>query len=62
MSLYIAAPTTAHIACVTCGAATFVQVIQAHTGKFLQEMNAKEIAPKLKELAVIPESVEFDIR
>ena len=39
-----------------------MQVIQDHTEEFLQEMNAKEIAPKLKELEVIPESVEFDIR
>ena len=62
MSLYKAAPTAAHIACLSCGAATFVQVIQDHTEEFLQEMNAKEIAPKLKELEVIPESVEFDIR
>ena len=46
---------------VSCGAATFVQVIQDHTEEFLQEMNAKEIAPKLKELEVIPESVKFDI-
>ena len=61
VSLYMAAPTTAHITCLSCGAATFVQVIQDHTEEFLQEMNAKEIAPKLKELQVIPESVEFDI-
>ena len=38
-----------------------MQVIEDHTKEFLQEMNAKEIAPKLKELQVIPESVEFDI-
>ena len=52
---------TPDITCLSCGAATFVQVIQDHTEEFLQEMNAKEIAPKLKELEVIPESVKFDI-
>ena len=62
MSLYKAAPATAHITCLSCGAAIFAQVIQDHTEEFLQEMNAKEIAPKLKELEVIPESVKFDIR
>ena len=61
MSLYIAAPTTAHLTCLSCGASTFVQVIQDHTEVFLQEMNAKVIAPKLQELGVIPESVEFGI-
>ena len=61
ISLYIAAPTTAHLTCLFCGAATFAQVIQDHTEAFLQEMNAKVIAPKLHELEVIPESVEFDI-
>ena len=61
MSLYKGAPTAAHITCLSCGAATFVQVIQDHTKEFLQEMNAKEIAPKLKELKVIPDSVKFDI-
>ena len=44
-----------------CGAATFAQVIQDHTEEFLKEMIAKEIAPKLKEYKLIPESVEFDI-
>ena len=44
-----------------CGAATFAQVIQDRTEEFLQEMNAKEIAPKLKECKLIPESVEFGI-
>ena len=53
---------TPDITCLSCGAAIFAQVIQDHTEEFLQEMNAKEIAAKLKELEVIPESVEFDIR
>ena len=61
VSLYRAAATTAHITCLSCGAATYMQVLQDHAEEFLQKMNAKEIAPKLKELEVIPESVKFDI-
>ena len=45
-----------------CGAATPVQVVQDHAEEFLEKMNSKVIAPLLKALKLIPESVEYDIR
>ena len=47
--------------CLSCGAATHVQVVQDHAEKFLKEMNCKVIARELKSLGLIPESVECDI-
>ena len=44
-----------------CGAATPVQVVQDHTEEFLEKMNSKVLAPQLKALELIPESVESDI-
>ena len=43
------------------GAATPVQVVQKHAEEFLEKMNCKVIAPNLKTLKLIPESVECDI-
>ena len=43
------------------GAATLVQVVQKHAEEFLDKMNCKVIAPNLKTLKLIPESVECDI-
>ena len=45
----------------SCGAATPVQVVQDHTEEFLEKMNSKVLAPQLKTLDLIPESVECDI-
>ena len=45
----------------SCGAATPVQVVQKHAEEFLERMNSKVIAPNLKTLKLIPESVECDI-
>ena len=45
----------------SCGAATPVQVVQKHAEEFLEKMNCKVIALKLKTLKLIPESVEYDI-
>ena len=45
----------------SCGAATPVQVVQKHAEEFLEKMNCKVIAPNLKTLKLIPESVECDI-
>ena len=61
MSLYKAAPTTAHITCLSCGAATHVQVIQDHAEEFLEEMNSKVLAPRLKALGLIPAIVENNV-
>ena len=38
-----------------------VQVVKKNTAAFLEEMNAKAIASKLRLLSWIPESVEYDI-
>ena len=38
-----------------------MQVVQKHAKEFLTKMNCKVIAPKLKTLKLIPESVEYDI-
>ena len=51
----------AHISCLSCGAVTPVQVVQDHAKEFLQKMNSKVLAPQLKALELIPESVECDI-
>ena len=40
---------------------TYLQVIQNHAEEFLKAMNSKEIAPQLKALDLIPESVQYDI-
>ena len=47
--------------CLSCGAATLVQVVQDHTKEFLEKMNSKVLAPQLKDLELIPEPVECDI-
>ena len=47
--------------CLSCGAATHVQVVQKHAEEFLEKMNSKVIAPQLRVLELIPESVECDI-
>ena len=51
----------AHITCLSCGAATPVQVVQDHAEEFLEKMNSKVLAPQLKALELTPESVECDI-
>ena len=51
----------AHITCLSCCAATPVQVVQDHAEEFLEKMNSKVLAPQLKALKLIPESVECDI-
>ena len=52
---------SAHITCLSCGAATPVQVIQDHARQFLIEMNSKVLAPQLKTLGLIPAVVENDV-
>ena len=51
----------AHITCLSCGAASPVQVVQDHAEEFLEKMNSTVLAPQLKALGLIPESVECDI-
>ena len=51
----------AHITCRSCGAATPVQVVQDLAEEFLEKMNSKVLAPQLKALELIPESVKCDI-
>ena len=46
---------------VSCGAATFVQVVKDHAEEFLKEMNSEVIARQLKSLGIIPETVESNI-
>ena len=46
------------ITCLSCGAATPVQVVQDHAEEFLEKMNSKVLAPQLKALELIPEAVE----
>ena len=38
-----------------------MQVIQDHAGEFLQEMNSAVLAPQLKALGLIPETVESKV-
>ena len=57
----VAAPTTAHITCLSCGAATPVKVFQDHAEQFLEEMNSKVLAPQLKALGLIPAIVETNV-
>ena len=38
-----------------------MQVVQKHAEEFLEKMNSKVIAPQLRVLELIPESVEYDI-
>ena len=51
----------AQITCLSCGAATPVQVVQDHAKEFLEKMNCKVLAPRLKALELIPEAVVCDI-
>ena len=51
----------AHITCLSCGAATPVQVVQDHAKEFLEKMNSKVLVPQLKALELIPEAVVCDI-
>ena len=44
--------------CLSCGAATFVQVVQAHTEEFLQKMNSEVLVLQLRTLDLIPQNVE----
>ena len=57
----VAAPTNAHITCLSCGAATPVQIIQDHAEKFLVDMNSAVLAHHLKALGLIPAIVENNI-
>ena len=41
---------------------TYAQVIDEQSQRFLQEMNSQAIAPKLRALGLIPESVKNDIK
>ena len=50
----VAAPTNAHITCLSCGAATPVQVVQDHAEQFLVEMNSAVLAPHLRAMGLIP--------
>ena len=38
-----------------------MQVVQDHTEEFLEKINSKVLAPELKALELIPETVECDI-
>ena len=38
-----------------------MQVVQKHAKEFLEKMDSKVIAPQLRVLELIPESVEYDI-
>ena len=57
----VAALTNAHITCLSCGAATPVQVVQDHAEQFLVEMNSAVLAPRLKALGLIPAIVENNV-
>ena len=57
----VAAPTNAHITCLSCGAATPVQVVQDHAEQFLKDMNSGVLAPQLKALELIPDIVETNV-
>ena len=57
----VAAPTNAHITCLSCGEATPVQVIEDHAEQFLKEMNSAVLAPHLKALGLIPAIVETNV-
>ena len=57
----VAAPTNAHITCLSRDAATPVQVVQDHAEQFLKEMNSKVLAPQLKALELIPAIVETNV-
>ena len=57
----VAAPTNAHMTCLSCGAATLVQAVQDHAEQFLEEMNSKVLAPHLKALGLIPAIVETNV-
>ena len=57
----VAASTNVHIACISCGAATLVQVIQDDAEKFLEEMNSTVLVPHLKALGLIPAIVETNV-
>ena len=48
--------------CLSCGAATFVQVVQAHTEEFLQKMNSEVLVLQLRTLDLIPQNVETRVR
>ena len=50
-----------HYLPLSCGAATHVQVVQKRAKEFLEKMDSKVIAPQLRVLELIPESVENDI-
>ena len=50
-----------HYLPLSCGAATHVQVVQKRANEFLEKMNSKVIAPQLRVLELIPESVKYDI-
>ena len=47
--------------CLSCGAATLVQVVQAHTEEFLQEMNSKALVDILTAFHLIPFTVRSKI-
>ena len=57
----VVTPTNAHITCPSCGAATPVQVVQDYAEQFLEEMNSKVLAHRLKALGLIPAIVETDL-
>ena len=57
----VVAPTIVHITCLSCGAATLVQVIQDHTEEFLEEMNSAVLAHQLKASGLIPAIIENNL-
>ena len=57
----VAAPTNSHFTCLSCGAATPVQVIQDLTEEFREEMNCRVLATELKALGLIPAIIENSI-
>ena len=48
--------------CLSCGAATFVQVIQAHAEEFLEKMKSEVLVLQLTTLDLIPQNVETRVR
>ena len=47
--------------CLSCGAATFVQVVQAHAQEFLKKMHSAALACQLSTLGLIPQTVENEV-
>ena len=57
----LTASITAHTTCLSCGAATPVQIVLDNEEEFLKNMNSKVLAHLLTAFELIPEAVECDI-